>query len=318
MVAALRVYNGPLDFEPSGIFHMFTRTCCYIEGASIAQTSNKRGPMAFMIDTANYLTQVQWRNLHAWKGEFPSAAGRYFGGGLSWGDSEFTRAKADTFGALTRVAPLRASEKDHQLTPYEDGFRLGQRDAEDTIARINNAINQGQLKMPAGENVIIYLDVEPDVQITPAFWAGFADLINHYRAGPTTPFTAGIYTKFVANAEGKYVPQYAVRACLDRSDLNWPNAASLCVGFWTSEPEPCDACISPTYTPDWSRLGSYSQPYDNATFPIANYLWQYAEHNSCVGFGPGQCGQPGFANGENVDFDTSGTTGAENLMLVIG
>ena len=67
-----------------------------------------------------------------------------------------------------------------------------------TLSRgFNNAINQGHLGMPPGGNVIIYLDVELNVQVTPAFWAGFANVVNVYRAGPHHAFTAGIYTPFV-------------------------------------------------------------------------------------------------------------------------
>lgn len=69
--------------------------------------------------------------------------------------------------------------------------------------------------------------------------------------------------------------------------------------------------------PNWDRLGSYSQPYKQATHPILNYVWQYAKYESCVGSGPGECGYPEFAHGQKVNFDSTGTTGAANLMLEI-
>ena len=270
-----------------------------------------------MIDTPFPLDQVHWGSFHSWKGEYPSAAGRYFGGGLSWSGNEFKEAKTATRQVLSHVAPRRNSQPEHQLKFGEEGYNQGKIDAEDTIARINNAINSGQLGMPPGGKVIIYLDVELNVQVTPAFWAGFANLVNVYRAGPTTPFTAGIYTPFVSSANGKYLPQVAVRDCLDRANLNWPDAVSLCAGFWASSLEPCGVCSQPAYVPNWDRLGSYSQPYKQATHPILNYVWQYAKYESCVGSGPGECGYPGFANGQKVNFDSRGTTGATNLMLEI-
>jgi hypothetical protein len=281
--------------------------------------------MGFMIDTVSYLDQIRWSDLQSWKGEYPLAAGRYFGGGYSWSGTEFTSAKASTGQVLTRVAPIRASEPADQATSGTPGHNLGISAAHDTIARINNAIDQGQLAIPPAGNVIIYLDVEPGTMIEPAFWAGFANTVNTHTIGPDTPFTAGIYTQFVANPSGLYLPQATVQRCLDTAYANWPDVISLCAGFWSANPSAspsespvsCAACSDPTYTPNWDVFEAYSQPYEGATFPIPIYLWQYAELQVCTGSKAGDCNHPGFAGGQPVDFDSTGTTGAANLMLEI-
>ena len=263
--------------------------------------------MGFMVDTTSYLNDIDWAAFYAWKPQYPGAAGRYFGGGYTWSGSEFTDARASTGGVLTRVAPIRACQPSRQETAGSTGYGYGQADAQDTMTRIGNAITAGQLSVPSGGGAIVWLDVEANVGLTPAYWAGFANELNL-----TFDYAAGIYTQFVNNGSGVYYPQASVQAALNASYNDWSNADSLCAGLWTSEPEPCSGC-APDGAPEWSVLGTYTQPYQGSNYPITNYIFQYAEYGGCTT----TCGVSNFAGGQNLDMDGTDSTGAEGRMLLI-
>lgn len=52
--------------------------------------------MGIVVDTTTPLNEFNWPDLYSWKGAYPEFAGRYFGGGYTWSDSEFTSTKSST------------------------------------------------------------------------------------------------------------------------------------------------------------------------------------------------------------------------------
>lgn len=275
--------------------------------------------MAFAIDTANTLDQINWTTFYNWKPQYPESAGRYFGGGLTWAGTEFTDAKSSTGGVLTHVFPIRACEPSRQEATGPTGHSYGAADGNDTCTRITNAINAGQLQIPASGIVIVYLDVEPGVALSADFWAGFSNEVYNFGFEAAEPFEAGIYTQYVQNASGKYVPQSSVQSALNSSYPKYPSEDTLCYGLWSSDPEPCSYC-APGTVPDWGVFADYNQPYAGVNQLVKLYIYQYAQYGDnqtqqggCVY----TCGDSSFGGGNVIDVDGTASTGAESYGLSI-
>ncbi len=262
--------------------------------------------MALAVDTVSNLSNISWSEFYAWMGHYPIAAGRYFGGGHNWSDSEFTAAKSATGGVLSRIMPLQGCQPSRQETDGTTGYDYGSADGKNTCGSIEKAISAGQLALPSSAAVYVWLDVEPNVAITPAYWAGWANEVNRYG-----PFYACIYTQYV-DESGVWVPQSTVQYALNNSYHYWPKAASVCWGLWTSEPEGCSLCPA-SAVPDWSVFGKFYQSYDGTNILVPLYLYQYAEKTVCVT----DCGESSFAGKQNLDLDGTDSTGAEACMLNI-
>jgi hypothetical protein len=269
--------------------------------------------MVFGIDTVEYLNTIDWAKLYNWKGEYPGFAGRYFGSTDTWKGTEFTDAKSSTNGVLDHIAPLRGCDSGRQSTTGSTGFSYGQEDGTNCCDRIVNAMNAGQLSLPPGDRVYVYLDVEEGVDVSPQYYSGWASSIYEYAYGALQPFLPGVYTQFV-DSGGLYYPNSYVKNALDSAQGDHPNLNVRCAGFWSNEPEPCAYC-DPAASPDWSGVfGTYKQPVSGGDVVVPVMLWQYAEKGGCVT----ACGYGStWAGGQTVDLDGSDETGAEDYMLVI-
>lgn len=87
--------------------------------------------MAFGVDTADYLSDINWANLKNWKGEYPNFAGRYFYAGYGWSLSEFATAKQDTNGMLNKIHPIQGAvgNKSRLEATGSTGYKYGVEDA---------------------------------------------------------------------------------------------------------------------------------------------------------------------------------------------
>jgi hypothetical protein len=272
--------------------------------------------MGFGVDTVTPLNDINWADLHTWKGSYPEFAGRYFGGGYTWEGSEFTAAKSSTGGVLTHIVPLRAAADDSEAryqTSGSTGYTYGTEDGNDSCTRIYNAIDAGQLVLPSTPTINVYLDIEPDTTLTPAYWAGFATAVYDFDHDGVLPFVACLYAHYVLNSSGLYVPDGSVTGALNAAYSEYPDSDVICYGFWASEPQPCDYCPAPT-VPSWTVFGGYAQPYAGGTYTAPVYLHQYATTIGCID----TCGYgSGWAGGQNLDMDGSDSTNAEDFMLLI-
>jgi hypothetical protein len=276
--------------------------------------------MSLGVDTEDYLNTISWSAWYGWKPQYPTWAGRYFGNILSWKNPEFTAAKSSTGGVLRIIAPITAPNNSNQETGGTTGNNYGESDAHATCASIEAAITQNQLEIPATGIVYVYLDVEPGINITPAYWAGWANEVDNYSSSGSAPFLPAVYT-YMTESGGLYYPASNVTNALGSAAADYPSQYVTCAGYWASEPEPCDAC-APDFdaAPYFSQFGTYVQPLGGGeTSDVSVLLWQYAQEGAdgCTGT---LCGYDPttWAGGQDLDIDGSGSTGADNYMLVIG
>lgn len=265
--------------------------------------------MAFGVDTTSYLNTINWSAFYSEVGEYPVFAGRYFGGGYSWSSGEFSSAKTSTGNVLSRIYPLQASVVTRQETIGSTGYDYGVSDANATIGNIIDAIDAGQLQLGSSGLVVVYLDVETDTVLSTDYWAGWSTtVIQYYTSSLGGPWEPGVYTHYVQESNGTYSIDSDTSNALNEAPSKYPNGSTQCRGLIPMEPEPCSDCTSTA--PAWPTFNTFSQAvYGNV--PV--YLWQYAENNGCIN----TCGVSNFAGGQNLDFDSSDSTGAQNYMLVI-
>jgi len=274
--------------------------------------------MALGVDTASYLTDIDWTAFEGWAGEYPSYAGRYFGGGYDWESGEFSSAYAATGGTLSKIIPLQGDTtaiQERQETSGSAGFTYGQEDAQATCDSIKTALTNNELQLPTGGVVALYMDVEDGVALTVDYWSGWANAVFTYKLSDgSEPFSPCIYTRFVKNSSGMYVPQSSVAQALNSSCASYPTEQTLCYGLWSNEPEPCSYC-TPPFNPDWTVFGPVTQVCGQALHEVYVELYQFAERSGCVN----TCNVPDFAGKQNLDLDSdnSGQTGAQQAMLVI-
>jgi hypothetical protein len=120
----------------------------------------------------------------------------------------------------------------------------------------------------------------------------------------------------MTESSGLYYPASNVTNALGNAATDYPSQYVTCAGYWASHPEPCDAC-APSFDASsyFSQFGTYRQPVQGGEDAnVSVLLWQYAEVHGCKV----TCGVTDFAGGVNLDIDGSGSTGADNYMLVIG
>lgn len=291
--------------------------------------------MAFGIDTLTNLNNADfdWSNFYEWRGLWPEFVGRYFGPSNGSGlavSGEFKSFYGTTGNACKYVVPIcspfQSRETETGTTGYDDGVS----DANDTIKLINDFLNSGELAIPSSGEIYVYLDVEANTAISPAYWSGYANTIYLAKdAGGAQIFFPAIYTQFVQNSSGKYVPQTSVVNTLTDACKDWPDAYVRCFGFWPNEPEnPASTyCVAKPGTLDFGVFGTFSQNLcasGSADVPVL--LWQYADpcvclpagYSSYAGLGNATiyCGSTPYQN-NNIDMDGSDSTGAESYMMTI-
>jgi hypothetical protein len=269
----------------------------------------------FGVDTASSLASINWSNFYSWKGIYPRFAGRYFAGGFNWVSGEGTSAKQSTGGALGLILPIQASLPPiptHQATTGSAGFNYGVADADQTCANVNVVINSGELALPPGGTVAIYLDVESTTVLTADYWAGWSNTVYNYKLGTGAPYWASMYCSYAQpQGGGLYYPNSYIQAALDAAYSSYPSYYTLCHSLWSSEPEPAPNCESDPCL-DWTQFGEYLQPQASGSVLVPLQVWQFAKNNVCAGYG-----YTDFAGGQNLDVDDTGNWDGPLYMLVI-
>ena len=277
--------------------------------------------MAFGVDTVSTLTTIDWPTFYGWKKEWPSWVGRYFGGDASSIAGEFTYVLQHTSSVCKHVLPIQGATSSQLQDAANGGYNLGVEDANATIVNINKFLSTNELAInPAANSVYVYLDVEKVnksgvVTVTQAYWAGWADTIYNAKTDSgLQPYFPCIYSQFVPES-GLYVLNASVADTLNGVHASFPNAAARCYGLWSPQPFFFSQCDS-SFPADWTGVfGSVNQAWGATTYPVPVYAWQYAEPG-----GPNGCWAntyPGFAGKQNLDMDSSDSTGAETFMLSI-
>ncbi len=291
---------------------------------------------------------IDWKAFKAWKGVYPTFAGRYFGGGSSYKAGEFKSAygTTGTDGALQYIFPIQASQGggtgNYYGQSYYDvtgttGYNYGVHDATQLCNTMANALATTELHVQSSGTglVIVYLDVESGLApLKSAYWAGWANTVHTYQLSGTTtkPFVPGIYCGYTTSG-GKYVVPSDIQTVFDNAAKYWTHSNVRCRGLWTAEPEPCSYCTSGAdVSADWGQFATTTQTLQTGTVEVPLYLWQYAEYGN-VSSQTGGCVYPtttiagvkyfgcgpdsSFAGGQNLDLDGSDGRGGEAYMFKI-
>ena len=196
--------------------------------------------MAFGLDTAENLnsSNFNWANFHSWKEEWPQFVGRYFGGGYNATAGEFTAFKTTTGGKCLYVLPIQGCQQSRQETSGSTGVSYGIVDAKQTIGNINKFLSSGELVVPPSSEIYVYLDVEPGVHLTPAYWAGWANQIFTMKdPSGSAVFWPAVYAQFVENSSNLWVLNSLVANALNKACSDWPSYSGECYALWPAQPE---------------------------------------------------------------------------------
>jgi hypothetical protein len=265
------------------------------------------------IDTDHQLNQLAWQKIQNQRqGAQFAFAGRYFfqtpnGNPNPWHQGE-TAGLAALNANLEYVAPFQgpgpnpnvnkmahrrlAGEDPVTGLPVDDEDTVrgwGNQDASEVCSKIAAAVNSNNnpLHLPSSRRVIVYLDVEYDVDLSADYWYGWASTVWWFAVVTSTipflhfPFYPGIYCTTTAPGKSLYnrVPNQSIQDALNAS-VN--NLASRCYGIWASNPE-LNGRFAPGYQPDWTnRFAKWQQTvqvtFFNFKIPIdvPVRLWQYA------------------------------------------
>ena len=300
--------------------------------------------MGFGVDTGSSLagypstseTGIYWAEFFKWKGTWPSFAGRYFGGGLSYVNGEFKSAYESTKYNLQYIFPIQAAQGggtgNYYGESYYDvegttGYNYGVHDATLLCDSMATALSNTELHVQSSGLVIAYLDVESSDTLKSAYWAGWANTVHTYQLSGTTtkPFVPGIYCGYTTSG-GQYVVPSDIQTVFDNAAKYWTHSNVRCRGLWTAEPEPCGYCTSGAdVSADWGQFATAQQYLTTGTVEVPLYLWQYAEpgYIDRKGVGIGGCKYacnppyPDFAGGQNLDLDGSDSRGGETYMFKI-
>ncbi len=141
---------------------------------------------------------IDWKAFKAWKGVYPTFAGRYFGGGSSYKAGEFKSAygTTGTDGALQYIFPIQAAQGggtgNYYGQSYYDvegttGYNYGVHDATLLCDSMATALSTTELHVQSSGLVIAYLDVESELHpLKSAYWAGWANTVHTYQLSGTT------------------------------------------------------------------------------------------------------------------------------------
>jgi hypothetical protein len=279
------------------------------------------------------LVNLPWANIGAWrpavgaKPARPVFAGRYFFPGHVWAAGESAGIKHAAGGNparnsdLSYVFPLQGpgappfnraqglNAAGHRQ-PDETVQKWGEDDAKATCTKIQAVVNTGELKFQSFcESVIVYLDIEPGVNLSANYWYGWARKVYWFCTGLHRPFYPGLYCATMHN------PAAAGGVALHRiptgpggpfgdvqTGLNGPpsSLASRCYGLYATagmngsgflpipaNPPGDEARYRPNFYPDWeNRFDPWVQTVHmifelipwHTTVPVL--LWQYAAQST--------------------------------------
>jgi hypothetical protein len=255
------------------------------------------------IDTGDQLKNKDWVKIRALRQVNPVFAGRYFNPTSShlWVQNEATNIKQKN-PDLAYILPLQGAT----LPPFfhrergekpngqkEDSGVVsswGIKDAQATCDNIWAIVKRKELLFPASNSVIVYLDIENGVNLSPDYWYGWAKTIFWYSTGLFQwPFYAGIYCTTVHDPVVH--DQADPRGVKHRIPANTPNnanfgdvqtgltadpnnLASRCYGIYASNPIDDKGFVGPSpppkryeagFEPDWEDRFQKPTPSSSST-----------------------------------------------------
>jgi len=213
----------------------------------------------------------------------PDFAGRNFiGGDFLWAHSEATDAlnnpnpeHLERLHLLTSlVVPMQAPQRpSRQQATGSQGHFFGRFDADALCNKIAACVVAGELNLPQGGLVHVWLSVDPNASVSAAYWAGWADHVNHFAfflvagggARVAQPFRACINCKFSVGVSQKLEPDAQVVSAITTAANNYRGSQTNCYAFWADTTGTPPAMGTPPL--DWSR-------FSGATMPL---LWRFSQ-----------------------------------------
>ena len=174
------------------------------------------------LDRPNWAATVQnWADIAGWRPAIapqpaePVFAGRYFFPGHVWAANEGRNVKHGNpnpaNARLAYIFPLQGPggpaqtrrvqglklNAANQVVPERDSKTVqkwGADDAVSTCTSIIQVVKTGEFAFPTFcESVIVYLDIEPGMQLSRDYWYGWASKVFWFSNGVHRPFYPGLY-----------------------------------------------------------------------------------------------------------------------------
>ena len=268
----------------------------------------------------NWFPLYGWAAASNWNDSRPPTfAGRYFLGGMfQWGHGEGSaannaiktqyrplgpRGDADVT-PMERIAPIQAADPGRQSGLGPDGragvdylaLWNGLADGTAFCRRVDACIRGGELSITDGF-VYVFLDVETGTALNTWYWAAWAHSVWTYTLSgevrPTQPFLPAICCDFVEDpTTHRYSVDPSVARCFDNAQLEHPQLAARCWGFWAKATSRANL----TQRLDFSRFVDYRQPMTSTeSRPVWLLIWRYAEQAAPL--------DPNFVGGNWISLD---------------
>jgi len=279
----------------------------------------------FGIDTDRHLNALpgpgaaagpDWATIMAWRPPaVPTFAARYFFPGHLFTHGELNGVRHAQGGNpptnpdLAYILPIQGPgappfnrvqglDGGGAAQPAETVQGWGDDDATSTCNAIVQAVRAGDLAFTFLPTVIVYLDVEPGVQLSADYWYGWASRVYWYTYASIAPpflhlpFYPGVYCTTNSTDPGQpghvhhRIPSTDVRDGLTKPPNN---LASRCYGVWAANPltdngmpgTPNDR-FAPGFEPDWENRFSVWQQTVHVIFGLIEWhtdvpvrVWQY-------------------------------------------
>ncbi len=147
------------------------------------------------------------------------------------------------------------------------------------------------LELPTNGRLDVYLSLESAVNLSTAYWNGWANYVGSYEWNGTYPLYPGLYCN----------PGSSAKNC---SSLGASSSTYWCYSIWSSEHEPCAACGT-FGSQGWDAETCYNSPADVGP----TLMWQMAEEGVCK-----SC--KNTSSWPNVDADMSNPSYTESSHMM--
>jgi hypothetical protein len=237
------------------------------------------------------LDLITWDGFRRWNGGTMSGgqlvggqaafAGRHFLGGADflWGHGEATDCMSNPspsnlsqLATLTPlIAPIQAPFSDRQPMTGVIGSLYGAIDARALCDRLAAAVEAGEFTLPAGGRVLVWLSIDPGVEFSADYWAGWANQVNTFayfvgEFAVQQPFQAAVLCRFDTTQDGTLRPDARVVAALQAARTAWPASDTMSHACWADAPT--------TATPNWAVFAGGPTPL----------VWRTAQEFNQTGF----------------------------------
>jgi hypothetical protein len=162
--------------------------------------------------------------------------------------------------------PLQRADAERQQATGELGATFGREDAHAIVRHLDLCLGVGDLTLKEDSNILVFLEVADGTALSIDYWAAWATALHdaaidaaripkRWAVGRTTiellqPLLPAILCRFQANADGRFIPDPGVEACLRAPGPN--GSLTRCFGFWGR--------ADPGVTLEFDKFEEFRQP----------------------------------------------------------